>query len=292
MRQTEDVHVINNGSGTRLALTRTPNEAPSKESLQRQSLGPVLLAHGTFSNNRSVRGLAQHLSDAGFECWTLDFQGHGQSEKPKTAPSFDSMCIEDAAAALDYLREAYPSEPIVWVGHSAGGLAVLTLLCRKPEYQELLKAIVTLASQTTHAAQTGKHRIIIQISNVITRLLGFAPGKLFKLGPENEFGTVMTQWYRWSLTKQWRGDDGFNYIEALSSITVPTLMLSGSGDKFIAPTQGCLALFDQLGCSVKRYQECGIETGFSENYNHSRLVSSRAASREIWPFIKKWLTEL
>ena len=201
------------------------------------------------------------------------------------------MCVEDAAAALDHLKTLYPSQAIIWIGHSAGGLAVLTLLCRQPQYKASIKAIVTLASQATHAATLSKNRILIQLSRVITQLVGFAPGKVFKLGPENEFGPVMAQWYRWSLTEQWLGDDGFNYMDALSTITIPTLMLSGSDDKFIAPPAGCRALFDQLGSPDKHYQECGLQTGFSEDYNHPRLVSSRSASREIWPLIVNWLAE-
>ncbi len=284
------VEFIINGSGTRLALTRTLSNTVSPTIAKpKNNPKPILLAHGTFSNHRSVRGLAQHLAGSGYDCWILDFQGHGHSDKPAVKPRFESMCIEDATAALDHLKTLYPSQPVVWIGHSAGGLAVLSLLCRFPEYKSSIKAIVTLASQATHAATQNKYRIMIHLSRIITRLIGFAPGRSFKLGPENEFGSVMAQWYEWSLTGQWLGDDGFNYMDALPTITVPTLMLTGSGDKFIAPPRGCRALFDQLGSSDKHYQECGLLTGFSEDYNHSRLVSSRSASRDIWPLITNWL---
>jgi len=280
------VHRIVNDSGTRLALTRIPSLTTLDH-----NLGPVLLAHGTFSNHRSVRALAQHLSEKGFDCWILDFQGHGKSDKPKAEPNFESMCIEDAAAALDHLKQHYPTQSIIWVGHSAGGLAALSLLCRQPKYQPSVKAIVTLASQTTHAAKLRKNRVIIQVSALVTRIIGVAPGKYFKLGPENEFGKVMTQWYRWSLSEKWLSDDGFNYIEALPDIHVPTLMLSGSGDTFIAPPSGCRALYDRLGSIDKHYQECGLQTGFLEDYNHARIISSRNASREIWPLISSWLIQ-
>ena len=286
-------HFIVNDSGTRLALTHLPAKTSRSKSStaieQLRNQSPVLLSHGTFSNHRSVQGLAQYLSDNGYDCWILDFQGHGSSDKPKKEPSFESMCIEDAAAALDHLKMLYPTETVIWVGHSAGGLAVLTLLCRRPVYKASIKAIVTLASQTTHAAILRKNRIIIHLSKVITWLIRFAPGKYFKLGPENEFGSVMAQWYRWSLTQQWLGDDGFNYMDALATISTPTLMLSGSADYFIAPPEGCRTLFDRLGSIDKQYQECGIHAGFSEDYNHPRIAASRRASREIWPLINDWL---
>ncbi len=293
-KEAGSVVFIKNESGTRLALSQTlPSGCVSgysgTEEVPLKRKGPILLAHGTFSNHRSVRGLAQLLAIHGFDCWTLDFQGHGHSDNPAKEPDFDSMCIEDAAAALDFLKQRYPKQSIVWIGHSGGGLAVLTLLARKPEYASAIKSIVTLASQATHAAKVPKNRFVIQVSNVITRLLGFAPGKYFKLGPENEFGAVMAQWYRWSLSGRWLGSDGFDYFEALSNVNLPTLMLSGTGDTFIAPPAGCRAIFDKLGSDQKHYQECGLESGFLENYNHARLVSSRSAAREIWPAILNWL---
>jgi oxygen-independent coproporphyrinogen-3 oxidase len=166
---------------------------------------------------------------------------------------------------------------------------VLSLLARRPSFIPSLKAIVTVASQTTHAAKRRKNRIIILLSSVITRLLGFAPGKIFKLGPENEFGPVMTQWYQWSLSQKWLAADGFDYLQALNTISTPTLMLSGTGDTFIAPPGGCRALFDRIGSNDKDYQECGLSTGYAEDYNHSRIITSVSASKEIWPLISTWL---
>ncbi len=285
------VHPVINSAGTTLALTQLVNNSDAGQHNPNGRLNPVLLAHGTFSNHRSVQRLATYLASQGFDCWMLDFQGHGKSDKPKQQPNFDGMCIDDAAASLDYLKTLYPAESIIWIGHSGGGLAALTLLCRKPEYADVVRALVTIGSQATHAAKRFKYRLIIQASRFITGVLRMAPGKYFKLGPENEFGPVMMQWYRWNLSGRWLSDDGFDYLNALPSITVPTLMLSGTGDVFIAPPEGCLALYERIGSSVKQYRECGEHTGFAEDYDHTRLVSSRNASREIWPLISDWLTQ-
>ncbi|MBX2837705.1 MAG: lysophospholipase [Gammaproteobacteria bacterium] len=283
MSDNSSVHSLQNTTGTKLALTYTPAKG--------QHLGPVILAHGTFSNHRSLRRLAEYLSKNGYDCWLLDFQGHGHSDPPASDPNFESMCLEDAQAALDYVRPRYPSTPVIWVGHSGGGLGILTLLCRQPETANHLKAVVTIGSQATHAAKAWKNRLIIQLSRVLTKMLRQAPGHWFKLGPEPEFGPVMAQWYHWNLNGQWLGHDGFDYVPALAHIHTPTLMLSGSGDTFIAPPEGCLHLFNSLCSKNKKYVECGLHSGFSEDYNHARLVSSRNASQEIWPIVSHWLSE-
>ncbi|MBX2838912.1 MAG: alpha/beta hydrolase [Gammaproteobacteria bacterium] len=292
MSKDGNVHFIKNGSETQLALSYFPSQTPSPATGTKGHRGPIILSHGTFSNHRSMRGLSQHLSDIGYECWVLDFQGHGYSDKPTIAPNFEQMCIEDAAASINFLKKRYPLEKLIWIGHSGGGLAALMLLARKPEYAATLKAIVTVASQTTKAATSSRNRLIIRLSRLVTRMLGLAPGKFFKLGPENEFGPVMAQWYEWSLTGNWLAEDEFDYLNALPANTTPTLMLSGSGDMFIAPPEGCRALFDKIGSANKKYTECGLSTGFLENYSHSRIISSRNAAKEIWPLISAWLAKL
>lgn len=281
MTESSTQHFIQNQSGTQLGLTHFPAKHPSQ--------GPVILAHGAFSNNRSLRGLAQHLSDSGFDSWVLDFQGHGHSAQPEKPPSFESMCLEDCEAVLSFLSQRYPTEKISWVGHSGGGLAILMYLARNPELIDQFNTIVTLASQSTHAATTALKRSSIRLCQLTTALLGFAPGKRLKLGPENEFGPVMMQWYQWSLSGEWRGADGFSYTDALANIQLPCLMFSGSGDRFIAPKAGCRFLFDKLVSTNKQFIECGIESGFLENYNHARIISSRNASEDIWPKISAWL---
>lgn len=289
---------IVNSSGTRLALwhfpaTSTKAFGPVDSGFSASKTGapssvPVILAHGTFSNHRACRGIAQYLSKRGYDCWILDFQGHGSSEKPVAEPDFESMCLEDVTAVLRFMEDrGFPS--VYWIGHSGGGLAALMYLARNTDRQDRILKLITLGSQATHAARRTKNRALIWISKHITRLLGVAPGRYLKIGPENEFARVMLQWYEWSLSASWRGSDGFDYEQALSSIEVPILSFSGAGDTFIAPTDGCRHLFDSYGASEKTFYYCATSTGFSENYTHARLVSSSSAAREIWPKIADWL---
>lgn len=269
------VHFIANAAGTRLGL--------HCYAAGRKPRGVALLAHGTFSNHRSCRGLAQYLADNGVEAWVLDCQGHGVSERPVEEPDFESMYLLDARAALEFLQRRYPDQSLGWVGHSGGGLAILMLLARCPEYRDQLGSIVTIASQATDAAVRLRHRCGIHLAAIATRVVGFVPGRLFGLGPENEFAAVMQQWYRWSLSGRWLGRDGFDYEAGLRQLPQRCLMLAAQGDRFIAPVSGCERLFQAMGSSHKRFQVCGTATGFTEDYSHARIISSRNAAREVWP---------
>ncbi|MFK7857110.1 MAG: alpha/beta fold hydrolase [Granulosicoccus sp.] len=292
-----NVYHISNKSGTRLALTRLPCKIDSIKStnsiVKRNStlIGavPVVLAHGTFSNHRSCKGLALYLSQRGFDCWLLDFQGHGHSAKPVGSPTFESMCLEDTAAVLEFIGIRYPGQQMHWIGHSGGGLSILMYLCRNLNQQKSIASIVTLASQATHAAVVKKHRYAIKVSKLITQALGFAPGRWFKIGPENEFANVMLQWYRWSLQGKWLGEDSFDYENGMRSLTCPLLALAGGGDHFIAPADGCKHIFNRAGSNHKKFELCGLTTGYKENYSHARLISSSSASSEVWPLVSDWL---
>jgi len=294
-------HYVVNEAGTRLALTYLPAfKSESTVSIscklsdeqvesQQSSAYPVLLTHGTFSNHRSCRGLAQYLSKRGFDCWILDMQGHGFSDKPTVQPTFESMCLQDTGAALDFLQKQYPDTQVHWVGHSGGGLAILMYLARHPDQQNRLGKIVTLASQATHAGKKPLNRVAIKLSAIITKLLKVAPGRWLKIGPENEFASVMLQWYQWSLEEKWLGHNGLDYEAALEQVQRPLLSIAAGGDTFIAPVEGCRHLYKCYGGEQKEFHFCAKSSGYKEDYTHSRIISSSSAAKEVWPMVSDWL---
>jgi oxygen-independent coproporphyrinogen-3 oxidase len=100
----------------------------------------------------------------------------------------------------------------------------------------------------------------------------------------------MRQWCRWNLDGAFLGTDGFDYLSALTEVNVPTLALSATGDVFVAPPQGCMALLAAFGSDEKEHRECGKATGFSEDFDHGRIVNSSSARAEVWPMLAHWLS--
>ena len=199
------------------------------------------------------------------------------------------MVLEDSLAVISYINSLYPHTKMHWIGHSGGGLAILMTLVRNSNFRSNIASITTLASQATDAGLTPSNRLKIHIGNLLTRILQVAPGKIIGLGPENEYARVMQQWFRWNLSGDWLGTDGFNYMKGLSSLDTPVLTFSGEGDTFIAPASGCVKLHKALASSNKVYHHCAIKNGYKEDYNHSRIIASRSAMRDIWPKIEQWL---
>lgn len=251
----------------------------------------VVLTHGTFSNAQTCTRLATYLAENGFDCWVLELRGHGRSEAGPVHPNFERFGECDVPAALRAVRHHTQDRPLFWIGHSGGGLVLLMHLARHPEALAQVKGVVTLASQATDAGMTWSGRVKIALSAAGNNLLGYAPGPLFKLGPENEFRGVMNQWFRWNWNGRWTGHDGFDYLEGLGRIDVPALCFAGGGDRFIAPYQGCRRLYNALGGPDKQMVLCAKSEGYGEDYSHARIITSRRAQQEIWPIISEWLVK-
>jgi len=273
-------HFITNESGTRLCLHKI--EAAGK------SVGTVVLAHGMFSNYRTCMGLARYLSTLNYDCWLLDYQGHGFSDRADKEANLESMSLEDTKAALDFACEL-SAVPVWWVGHSGGGLAILMYLARYPYTQNQLAGVVTLASQATDAGLSSYRRLFFQVCRLIIRVIRVVPGRSLGLGPENESARMLDQWLRWSVAQRWSGTNGFDYLARLTDIHIPQLGIAGVADTNIAPVSGCRKIHNNLGSEDKTFLLLGKESGFLEDYTHARLISSRSASVDVWPLIGQWL---
>lgn len=278
--------------GARLVLHRLP---PSGRPAPGGCTQSVLLAHGTFSNHRTCGGLARHLAAHGHDCWLLDYEGHGHSSSiTSPAPDFETLFLSGTAVAIRHVVRT-TGQTVHWIGHSGGGLAALMSMVREPDLIDDFRSLVMLGSQANDAAISLPHRVALRLAIPATALLGQVPGKLLKLGPENETAAVMQQWFKWNLRARWRSADGLDYQHALSQLNamhaLPILTFAGSGDRFIAPPSACRKLHEILPSRDKYWLECGTRTGYCEDYTHARLISSRSAAREIWPVIVRWLCQ-
>jgi pimeloyl-ACP methyl ester carboxylesterase len=268
--------------GVELALTRFSGDVTRRL--------PVLLTHGTCSNARTCARLAGYLAGHGFDCWVLELRGRGESQRVTDNVTFEAFGLFDVPAALEAVRAHTSRQRVYLVGHSGGGLAFLMHLARLGQAARSgVGGLVMLASQATDAGTTLGGRLMLVSGWVVEALLGYTPGRAFRVGPENEPKGILRQWFGWNFKRRWTGFDGFDYLAALAEITVPTLCMAGAGDRYIAPVLGCRRVFDALGGTNKEWILCGRSEGFSEDYGHARIITSRAAEREIWPRIKDWL---
>lgn len=83
--------------------------------------GGVVLLHGIRANRRSMLGRARFLYDAGYSVLVFDLQAHGESDGERI--TFGFLESLDARAAVRFLRDRLPGEPVAAIGSSLGGAA-------------------------------------------------------------------------------------------------------------------------------------------------------------------------
>ncbi|MGC9197081.1 MAG: alpha/beta fold hydrolase [Syntrophobacteraceae bacterium] len=268
----------------RLALHHTP-PAPSTTANTE-----VILTHGAFSNGGLCSGLAGYLASMGYGCWVLDWRGHGESGAAPVHTTMECAARFDVPATLQAVSERVGPAPVFWIGHSGGGLIAAMWAARNPELaNSRLRGLVMLGSQAYLAGERLRNRLIIRFLDLFMAVTRSAPGHYFGMGPEPENPVLMRQWCRWNLEGKFVGQDGFDYLAALTQVQIPVLALSGAADTFIAPTEGCRRLAYGFKGPDIGFHQCGVATGFLENYTHGRLILSKPASLEIWPMLAEWM---
>ena len=278
----QDQHLVDMKSGGCISLCRLK---PSS------TVGlPIIVAHGTISNGSSVQNLAEHLQEQGFDCWVLEWGGHGESRAASSRNNFESPAFNDTPTAIDYVLKETGCSQLNWVSHSGGGHLPLMYLARSPQYQNKLASIVTLGAQATDGALDLATKCRALVLWLVTRVLGNTPKAIVSVGTEGEPTLLLAQWSRWNLSQKWKGVDGFDYMAALKSITTPALIVAGANDD-IAPPSGCRKFFDALGGESNSWLLCGTANGFSKDYTHGQLIRGRAAKAEIFPKVSNWLAE-
>ena len=84
----------------------------------------VVLVHGFLNSSRSpvVHNFARLLAAGGVHVVAPDLRGHGRSGGRVTLGALEPL---DVAAAVDFAHASWPELPVVTVGASLGGIAVL-----------------------------------------------------------------------------------------------------------------------------------------------------------------------
>lgn len=271
------MHILTD-DGTRLFLSRIGD----------RGCPPLILAHGTFTTQRSCAPLASHLAARGWQCWLFDWRGHGHSDQPPAAFDFETLASQDVPAVLREVEESSgPLRPF-WLGHSAGAVIASMWLARQPPACTRLAGLLMLAAQAASRQRRWPLQLKIRLISWLLPLRRQIASHWMPLATEAESSRLLRQWCRWNLQGRMTGRDGFDYLAALGRQTLPVLALAGGSDDFISPPDGCQRLLDSFG-SNKRYVLCSQDQGFVEDYSHERLLLSKNAKNEIWPLLENWL---
>ncbi len=119
-------HTVDAG-GLKLRLWQYPT---SDETAQEKF--KVLFLHGYYDTGRSFDSLITYL-DPKIQAWSLDFRGHGQSERAPPGASYHLLDhVKDTFYAIEHLNQQNIEVDLLF-GHSMGGNIALILAGSVPE---------------------------------------------------------------------------------------------------------------------------------------------------------------
>ena len=278
----------------------------------------IFLTHGTFSDKKTCLRIAQYLAGLGHHCYIMEWRGHGASSMPKDKFNFETVATYDYEATFRYFFDELKLDNLHCVTHSGGGACLTMFLIQNPQYIDKINSISMFACQVYGAIINPANYLKILSAKLFTRLLGYLPAKNLNLGPINESHFTMNQWYQWNLHKNFHShfikqsdidtngvkesafdsnickhntieSEVFDYRQYMPNITIPIYAISAKGDTFISPTQGCKRLFDDFNHPSNIFREYALSHGDLDDYNHSRILNSRPAAKEIWPTVAAWI---
>ena len=276
-----------------LSVSNLPMRYPEKESYK----GNLLFIHGAFSDKRICIGIASYFANLGYNCFIMEWRGHGSSSNPDNLYHFEDVAFYDVKAVFDYLLNTLNLDGLHCVTHSGGGLCLTLFLARYPQYCHKIGSISMVACQAFGGALTLTQRAKLRLIKCLTYPLGYVPGRRLKLGPINESYYFLSQWMNWNLNRNFasrltqensEASQTLDYRSLMPNITTPIYAVCAKND-FVAPPQGCLLFLEAFQNKNNKWREFAVENGDLEDYNHTRIFLSRNAAKEVWPTVLDWI---
>lgn len=127
----------------------------------------VVLVHGYAHNGRLWAQHRAAIHDAGYRVVVPDLRGHGRSGEGDDASYTIAQLGRDLAAVVE---QTTPKGPVVLVGHSMGGMAIMALAEERP--QLFRERVVGVALVSTSAGGLGEVNFGLgkQLGSVVHRL--------------------------------------------------------------------------------------------------------------------------
>jgi len=285
MSNHKELHVLDTSDGCEFALweiSKKNNPLVKKEA--------IFLSHGAFSDKTVCMGIADYLANQGYICFILEWRGHGTSPKTDIPFNFETVALYEYKAAFHYIYYHFNIASLHCVTHSGGGLCLTMFLINYPEYLKNIQSITFIACQAFGAVNNSFDFIKLFSAKFVVKILGQIQANKFKLGRVNETYYTMRPWFNWNLKQNFISElKKIDYKKHMSSIRVPIYSISGTGDKLIAPVQGCYKYLEAFENKNNIFRKFGLSNNNLEDYSHSRIALSQNAAKEVWPTILQWI---
>jgi pimeloyl-ACP methyl ester carboxylesterase len=133
----------------------------------------VVLVHGFALDRRTwhfQRSALAELTDPAVRQVIYDLRSHGRSERAARETCTLDQLGQDLAAVI---RALAPADPLVLVGHSMGGMAIMALAEQDPElFAERVAGVALVATSAGEIASSGLSGSLLSRRNPLTRSAG------------------------------------------------------------------------------------------------------------------------
>lgn len=225
--------------------------------------GVIVIAHGYGEHARRYDHVADHLNARGYAVYAADHRGHGRSRGDKLGyfPRFDALS-SDLAHVIDWAQGGHGGAPLYLLGHSLGGLLAFYYALKtaaSPVRGLIISNPFVNPSHAVPAVQNVAVRVLSQVApglKVVPRVASSAlsrdpaVGKAYDADPDVYHEAISAR-----VGVETVSASDFVYTNA-ARITLPLLMLIGTGDQIARPEFG-LYMYDHVGSAdktLKKYE--------------------------------------
>jgi pimeloyl-ACP methyl ester carboxylesterase len=246
---------------------------------------PVVFIHGWTLSSAIWSLQIDALAAQGLRAIAYDRRGHGQSSKPETGYDYDALTA-DLAALLDRLD----LRDVVLVGHSMGAGEVVRYLARNGSAR--VSRAMLVAPTTPYALRTDDNpqgvdralydKIVAALwSNRYGYLASGAPGLLGRNAEPELVEWAMSIALQATPQAQigcLRAFSETDFRPDLAAVTVPTLIVYGTGDSPIAPVNARRTQAGIAGSRVEIYEGAphALFVTDAERFNRDLLQFARS----------------
>ncbi len=250
----------------------------------------LVIASATAVKRSYYRAFASAMAEAGLRTVTFDYRGIGGSA-PATLRGFSATmqawAEQDLDGVLLEVDRRWPNKPVLYLGHSFGGQA-LGLLRNTGR----VRAAVLVASQSGYWRLwrgVGRARVIalwFGIIPVLTRVLGYLPGKRLGLGEDQPAG-VARQWARWGRHPQYILSAGPDVLGRFARVALPIRAYTATDDDYAprAAAEALLAFYSNATVEHRHLHPRDLVVGRIDHFGFFRETFRDNLWREIEIFL-------
>ena len=257
-----------------------------------QASAVVLLHPATAVVQQFYHPFAAYLNGRGLHVLTYDYRGTGRSRpddlRDCTATMADWM-EDDVGAVTDWAASRYPGLPLLAVGHSVGGHAILLSSATRALTAGVLVAAHAGVTRTVRGTleRLRVWSVMRLLAPVLCRVVGYMPGQRVGLGEDLPRG-VMLQWSRWTTLPHYFYDDpAMQAAQRVARVDQPLLVLGFDDDPWANPTAVSLLLAPVVNASIERHNIAPADAGLKA-IGHMGFFRKRNGAN-LWPRVGDWL---